>query len=625
MPSAEQKITPTRDEIVRASTWCAIVAAVFSLAHSYTGIRHDGIMYLAQALARLHPEIFHADVFFRWGSQDQYTLFSPLYSWLIVHLGLGHADVMLVLLSQGLFLAASFALVRVLVQPGLRGFAMVFIACSTGLYGGFFIFRFAEPFVTPRPYVEAATLLAVLLLVSGRRGGSIVVLAASALLHPLVALSGMLYWWLYHVIEDRRWCWLLVLGVVPAGAGLAGIAPFSQLFQSFDRQWLDILLLHNAHLFVTRWSYFDLGLLAFDLMALTMAIDMVKGKSKIALQAALAAAIASIGITLVGADLMHNVLITNLQIWRALWIVHWMALAALPIVVFRLWSENATGRLVAGLALFSFALRGQPAALAATVIAAILFNYRKRLAPRPGVAWIGICALALAGFVEWGSYAYRAYVHVFYDSVEPIADFIVLALSRPFPLLLFASAIAMIGLSQRRNPRPALLVAGCLLAFAAAVWDQRTPFNIYVESAALGSHPFSRIVKPGQSVLWYDSALAPWVLMQRESYISNSQYSGESFNRGTAIELLRRSKVIDILEFQERVCKLMNVLDNNYDACAPDLETVRDMCAEATDLDYLVLQTRIENKWLASWTPPVDVGGRRQYFYLYGCKSLAQN
>ena len=94
---------------------------------------------------------------------------------------------------------------------------MVFIACSTGLYGGFFIFRIAEPFVTPRPYVEAATLLAVLLLVSGRRGGSIAVPPRSALLHPLVALSGMLYWWLYHVIEDRRWCWLLVLGVVPAG------------------------------------------------------------------------------------------------------------------------------------------------------------------------------------------------------------------------------------------------------------------------------------------------------------------------------------------------------------------------------------------------------------------------
>ena len=88
-------------------------------------------------------------------------------------------------------------------------------------------------------------------------------------------------------------------------------------------------------------------------MALTMAIDMVKGKSKIAFQAALATAIASIGITLVGADLMHNVLITNLQIWRALWIVHWMALAALPIVVVRLWSENATGRLVAGLALLA--------------------------------------------------------------------------------------------------------------------------------------------------------------------------------------------------------------------------------------------------------------------------------
>jgi hypothetical protein len=336
--SAQQKTTPTRAEIVRASTWCAIVTAIFILAHPYIGVHHDGILYLGQALARLHPEIFRGDVFFHWGSQDRYTLFSPLYGWLIVHLGIGRADVILVLLSQGLFLAASFALVRALVPPRLRGFAMVFIACSAAWYGGFFIFRMAEPFVTPRPYVEAATLLAVLLLVSGRRSGSMLVLAASALLHPLVALGGMIYWWMYHLVEDRRWWWLLLLGTIPAGAGLAGIAPFSQLFQSFDPEWFGALQTNNAHLFITRWSYYGLSMMAFDLMVLVIAIDLVKGEIKTAFRAALATAIAVASVTLVGADLLHNVFITNVQVWRALWLVHWMALAALPIVVLHLWS-----------------------------------------------------------------------------------------------------------------------------------------------------------------------------------------------------------------------------------------------------------------------------------------------
>ena len=113
-----------------------------------------------QALLKVNPDIYSGDAFFQWGSQDRYTLFSPIYGWLIVHLGLEHATITLLLLSQGLFLAASFALVRALIPTGLRGYAMVFVVCGVGLYGGRFLFRMAEPFVTPRAFVEAATLRA---------------------------------------------------------------------------------------------------------------------------------------------------------------------------------------------------------------------------------------------------------------------------------------------------------------------------------------------------------------------------------------------------------------------------------------------------------------------------------
>ncbi|OGA13634.1 MAG: hypothetical protein A3H32_09225 [Betaproteobacteria bacterium RIFCSPLOWO2_02_FULL_63_19] len=610
------------ERVLRGFSWFALVAAIFILAHPYTGVRHDGILYLAQALARLNPETFRGDVFFQWGSQDQYTLFSPLYSWLIVRLGLGHADVTLVLLSQALFLAASLVLVRGLVQPGLRGFAMVFIAGSMGLYGGFFVFRMAEPFVTPRPFVEAATLLAILLVVSGRRGWSIVVLATSAILHPLMALGGMLYWWMYLLVEDRRWFWLLLMGIGPVMAGLAGVAPFAQLFQRFDPQWLDILLRNNGNLFITRWSHFDLGLIAFDLLVLSLGIVLAKGKIRIAFKAALATAVAALGVTFVGADLIHIVFITNVQIWRALWIVHWMALAGLPIVVLRLWDQGVACRLIAGLVLFSFLGRGLPTALAATLVAAIVFHYRERIALSSRVAWFAIGALALGGFVTWGISAYRTHGNTVYDSIDPTTDFLVGALSKPFPLLVLAAAIAWFGLA-RRNVLPAALVVTSLLVMSCSQWDQRTPLQALAESAPLGSHPFSRIVKPGDNVLWYADLLAPWVLMQRASYFSNVQQSGQMFNRKTAIELQRRKQAVEVLELQEYICHLMNNVNKKTDTCAPDLEHVQSVCEDAKGLDYIVLETRIGNKSVATWTPPVDVGGRRRYYYLYDCKNLA--
>ena len=70
---------------------------------------HDNILYLAQALARLQPDIYRGDIYLAWGSQDQYTVFSPLYAWLIAHFGLQWANMSLVIVSQVLFLAGMLA------------------------------------------------------------------------------------------------------------------------------------------------------------------------------------------------------------------------------------------------------------------------------------------------------------------------------------------------------------------------------------------------------------------------------------------------------------------------------------------------------------------------------------
>jgi len=41
-----------------AGTLLVAAAAIWALAHPYEGIRHDGALYLAQALLHLRPEVF---------------------------------------------------------------------------------------------------------------------------------------------------------------------------------------------------------------------------------------------------------------------------------------------------------------------------------------------------------------------------------------------------------------------------------------------------------------------------------------------------------------------------------------------------------------------------------------
>jgi len=167
---------------------------------------------------------------------------------------------------------------------------MLFVVCSIGLYGGLFLFRMAEPFVTPRGFVEAATLVAIALLVSGRRGWALALLAVGALLHPLMALAGMVYWWLYQLLDDRRWWWLLALAAIPAAAGLAGIAPFTQLFQSFDEKWLAILVEENGNLFVTQWRHYAWSMVVFDTVVLFIGMRFAEAVTRRAFEAALATA-----------------------------------------------------------------------------------------------------------------------------------------------------------------------------------------------------------------------------------------------------------------------------------------------------------------------------------------------
>src|ERR1700756_3162417 len=64
--------------------------------HGYHGLTDDGQIYAFQAFARLHPQLT-ADLYLQNTSQEQFTLFSPLYAWCIGLVGLENAARLLTL------------------------------------------------------------------------------------------------------------------------------------------------------------------------------------------------------------------------------------------------------------------------------------------------------------------------------------------------------------------------------------------------------------------------------------------------------------------------------------------------------------------------------------------------
>jgi hypothetical protein len=88
------------------------LAAVWLFAHRYFGIQHDGLFYAVQALAHNSPEAFERDIFFAFGSQDDYSLFSRIYARLIAWLDLSGAGLAGLVAAQLAWAAAAAAIAR---------------------------------------------------------------------------------------------------------------------------------------------------------------------------------------------------------------------------------------------------------------------------------------------------------------------------------------------------------------------------------------------------------------------------------------------------------------------------------------------------------------------------------
>ncbi len=71
-----------RTRILHVSALSLALVLLWSLTHRYAGLSGDAELYAFQAMARLHSNLA-TDLYLQFGSQDHYTLFSPLYAAMI--------------------------------------------------------------------------------------------------------------------------------------------------------------------------------------------------------------------------------------------------------------------------------------------------------------------------------------------------------------------------------------------------------------------------------------------------------------------------------------------------------------------------------------------------------------
>ena len=594
---------------------CAL-AALWILGRRYGGITHDATLYLAQGLRRLDPALYGRELFFAHGAQDAYTFFPRLYAPLIDALGIGGAALAVTVAGQIAFLAAAMALI-VRIAGGLtRWWSLALLAAVSGYYGGVGVFRIAEPFATARTLAEPLVLAALACTLSAWPRTALAALAAAAALHPLVAAPGIAVVYLWHAVERPRLLWTAPLFIAPAVVVAIDWPGFTL---RFDAAWLQSVLERSPHLFLSQWPPPDWARLFWGLCVTWMASRFLDAPVRRLAFAVVAVGLAGLAASWVAVDLLGSVFAAALQMWRAHWLAHTLAIILVPVAVAGLWRSGDAARAAAACVAASccFGRSELPAAALLTGLALLLDASERR---RPG--WMGeglfrLALLAILGLASVGLlFEVQSRLPPLYGATQAAAwtDYIAAAGSvgglLPLAVLLLVTACS-------RFSSAAIVASAAALAVGIAAWDARVPWSRFIEQASGRGNPFRDALKPDAVVFWPGPHGRAWFALGASTWFSVDQGAGIVFSRETAIEYDRRKLASRDLRSSIEYCALAPP-----SACRIDQRSVRALCELPDGPDYAVLNARIEGPAAIEWPLPPEIGPGRQTLYLYACRDL---
>ena len=516
------------------------ILALWMLIRPNRGIAHDGMIYELYAMARLYPESLGHDFFVRYGTQDHFTIFSPLYAQVIRLLGLDHAAALGILVTQAAFYFAAWWLLRrfTTADRALLGVGLLIFLPSW--YGGDEVFSHTEMFFTPRQPAEVFVLLGIGSVVSSRRVAAAACLLASVLLHPIIAAAGILFWiiWEFGLPYPKQ-----ALAVFTAGVALCtavALVPHGPLHR-FDPVWLTTLQDRLAYLFPTLWGMQDWNWSIPGLV--TLLVGALRASSEVVRKlcaAALATVIAGLILAILGSDLLHVILAAQLQMWRWLWLSGVLGALLLPVIAVDSWHAGLLGRATVLLLTAEWLTPQPPLILGSAALASLCaFGAGRPSSPREQMtALVGACGV-LAIAIIYGGNDIQALVHNLPVThagrshlVTRLAQLRLLAGSPP---LCTAAMLGVWRLSRSPSPRSPILVTILGLVACAVVIPYSISIWTRVQYPATDTARFEawrQIIPADAEVLWPDSPpTVVWYSLHRANYWSHLQMAGLVFSR----------------------------------------------------------------------------------------------
>ena len=609
---------------------CLLGVAAILLIHRYPGVNHDSSLYLGQALYRRWPAIFGQDLFFLYGSQDSYTLMPWMVSKSLALFSAPTVFLAGTLASLLLFAAGCWYFLGAVLPERQRYWGWLAALCLPATYGVVSIFSYGEPFLTSRAPAEGFCLLALGLLVRRKWRLAGACLLVAGLLHPLQAIGAILVVWPWLILQDRRWLHLAWLALPVALLGLTDVRPLNDLYRQMDAAWLTNVSGFTRQLFLAGWRSADWTNLAFDVLILAYLAWAQAGAMRNWCIAALAGLCAGLLANAILVDWLHLALPTGLQLWRAHWLAHLLANAAIGALLYRDAINRDWARLLC-LSLLVLLVEANTAWWVWMAFAALYAGWpsllrrstplvRGLLGTLFACGTLVILAVYLSSeLLQFRMAHYRLELYAF--------DRRMLA----FPLLALGTPLlgTWIWWTQPRYRWPIMVLLAGALAIGAYRWDARSPIALAVEHNQNRPDLFGPTLPTDAQVFWVgDIYAAPWITLRRAEYFNTRQLAGVAFNQGTAIEgRARMERVRPVIE-EHMYCQDRAVPLREREHCRISDASLRRACAPGDPRapDYLVLPYLQAQPAEGSWAiMDPKTGQPAVTYWLYDCHQVIRN
>jgi hypothetical protein len=553
-----------------ALAWVLLLSALWLLMRGYHGLSGDAQIYAFQALARIHPHLA-TDLYLQNTSQDRFTIFSPFYAWCIGLFGLENAARLLTVIFTFWLLAAAWKLARILASRDAAWLATAFLLIVAGDYGASGVFRISEQYLTARLPAEALILTALACCVSGKNRLSVLLASAALLVHPLIALPGVLLllcMWLPSraIAAGAIGMIMLTLGFAAAAARLRGI----QALALMDPAWLEVVRERSQFLFLPLWSAhdWDVNTQPFVYLAFT-AIAVPDPRIRKLCTGSALVGMAGLAVALIGSLIGPVAILVQGQAWRWIWIAVFVSALLLPVTAMHAWRDDRCGPICVILLVSGWTLSGVDGTACAS-LALILWVMRANIGDRAALFFRCAATALAAAIVAW--ILARSSALLWPAAAASGASLRGMQVRDIFglrtPAVLFGILVWWTIQRSRDSGGKIwapILVAAALLMISIFVWPAAFKQSHSFASASEMDEfaDWRNAIPPTSTVLVVparDVGAFVWFILQRPNYLALDQSAGVVFSRATALEVQRRSEVL--LPLMEPNWKIMTGLAN---------------------------------------------------------------